>query len=209
MTELITFPKDLTVKVEADYAEVAAHVEGLKIETQEDYEKSIEYLASIKKRIKRLDETRKGLLQPINEAVKEANNKFKMLSEPYAKLEFALRAVVNDYIRREEKRAQIIADQERKKREDELKRIEAAKKKGEVVEENIAPVKVEQANLSVRTEAGFGSTKKRWTFEVVDIEKVPKQFLIVDSVAVNNEIRGGIREIEGLKIYQKTEISIR
>jgi len=213
---IILFPEELDQKVKTDYQELVLQVEGLQINSHDDYESAVTFLAAIKQRLKRLEDRRKELLQPFNSAVKDANNKFKVLSEPYSKLEVSLRMVLNDYIRREEKKAQIKADEERRRREEEEARkakasAESAKNK-EVVEqpeEALPPVKVEQPDLSVRTGAGYGHTKKRWQFEVVDIEKVPKQFLDVNSPAVNAEIRGGIREIPGLRIYQSSEIAIR
>lgn len=48
-----------------------------------------------------------------------------------------------------------------------------------------------------------------WTFEVVDINAVPREYLVLDETAVRRAIQAGIREIPGLKIYQKPLLYIR
>ena len=61
----------------------------------------------------------------------------------------------------------------------------------------------------VEVERGVSKTQKRWTFEVVDINKVPAEFLVVDTSEVNNAISDGVRTIKGLKIYQKETLVVR
>lgn len=43
----------------------------------------------------------------------------------------------------------------------------------------------------------------RWDFEVEDLEKVPREYFILDPVKVRKAIRGGVRDIPGLSIYLK------
>ncbi len=74
------------------------------------------------------------------------------------------------------------------------------------------------------TRGGYGAsagTTKRWTFEVEDIAKVPRQFLMVNTVAVNDAIKAdakamkegkegaAMRTIAGLRIFQKSSTVVR
>lgn len=46
-------------------------------------------------------------------------------------------------------------------------------------------------------------------FTIEDIGKVPREFLIVDEKLVKKAIKAGIREIEGIKIFEKKTIKMR
>jgi hypothetical protein len=51
-------------------------------------------------------------------------------------------------------------------------------------------------------------TAKRWTFEVIDIGRVPTKYLEISSAAVRLAIRNGEREIKGLRIYQEEGLRV-
>ena len=65
--------------------------------------------------------------------------------------------------------------------------------------------KAEVVNLS--TENNIVS--KVWDFELVDISAVPQEFIILNDKAVRQAIREGVREIKGIKIFQKARVSIK
>lgn len=48
-----------------------------------------------------------------------------------------------------------------------------------------------------------------WSFEVVDIKKVPVKFHTVDAKAINIEIRKGIRNIKGIEIKKRRSLQVR
>lgn len=92
--------------------------------------------------------------------------------------------------------------------------------KGEVVEAPIeaeplpeltvvAPVAV--PDFSMKTDQGTAYTRKQWTFdeEAVDLASVPREFLKLDEVKVREAIASGVREISGVKIYEKETIVTR
>ena len=47
-----------------------------------------------------------------------------------------------------------------------------------------------------------------WGFDVVDVGKVPSEFLTVDGAKVRNEIKSGVRRIPGLKIDHKRTLQV-
>jgi hypothetical protein len=60
----------------------------------------------------------------------------------------------------------------------------------------------------------FGSEKlkgttKTWTFEIDNLDLVPREYLLVDEVKIREAVREGVRTIPGVKIYQKEGISLR
>ena len=63
--------------------------------------------------------------------------------------------------------------------------------------------------LKVTTDNGTVYERKYWTFKIVNFDKIPREYLMVDSKKVNAAIRAGIRNIDGLEIYQEVEIATR
>jgi hypothetical protein len=51
-------------------------------------------------------------------------------------------------------------------------------------------------------------TRQVWDFEIVDLDKVPRDYMAVLSPVVREAIQLGVREIPGLRIFSKTSVSI-
>lgn len=67
--------------------------------------------------------------------------------------------------------------------------------------------------ISTADEISVGNSmttfRKYITFEIVDITKVPAEYLSVDTKAINQAIRNGVRDIPGLKIFEKLSTVMR
>jgi hypothetical protein len=48
-----------------------------------------------------------------------------------------------------------------------------------------------------------------WSFEVENLSTVPRDFLMLDEQKIRNAIRAGIREIPGIKVFQKQQTVYR
>lgn len=141
---------------------------------------------------------------------------------------------VEEQRRREREQAQQKAADELQKRLDkeneELKRKlqEEAQKKAEqnAIAKGQDPTKVVVAEVKVesiqvvrpvlskkgtttRTETGAAYQKKHWTFKVVDASVVPREYLVVSDNKVRDAIRGGLRTIPGIEIYEEDSTSFR
>lgn len=66
-----------------------------------------------------------------------------------------------------------------------------------------APVFSSGGNFAVK------GTTRRWTFKITDATLVPREFLIVDEVAIRKAILAGTRSIAGIEIFQDTSLTIR
>lgn len=53
---------------------------------------------------------------------------------------------------------------------------------------------------------GAVHVSKTWTYEIVDPAAVPRDFLAVDGPAIQRAIRGGVREIPGVRIYERESV---
>ena len=62
---------------------------------------------------------------------------------------------------------------------------------------------------TVSTALGAATVRKVWTFRVVALSAVPREYLLVDEPKVRKAIAGGARDIPGLVIYQEEALSLR
>jgi hypothetical protein len=51
---------------------------------------------------------------------------------------------------------------------------------------------------------------RNWTFEVIDLDRVPRTYLSLDTEAVRAAItKKGVRDIPGLRIFQSENLRVR
>jgi len=189
---------ELITKAEADKlrkknAPIVARADKMIISTIAHEEKATTELKVIKDGLKFIEDRRTAITKPLNQSIKAANNMFKEIAQPLKDADAVIRKKIMDF---REKQAEIARKEEEKR----AKIRESHKKKGHKVH---APVFIEPVVSSTTV------TQKRWTFDVEDISKVPIEYLVVDSAAVRESIIDGVREISGLRIYQKESLSIR
>lgn len=75
-----------------------------------------------------------------------------------------------------------------------------------------APVPVQPthaAAFSTGTTTPVKGITKTWTYEILNEQVIPREYLVVDTAAITAAIRQGIREIPGVKIFQKEGLTIR
>lgn len=143
--------------------------------------------------IKEIEKERKEIVQPLNEAVKKTNAFFKKVSSPYATLKVAL----SDKLLQWEKAQQAT-------------RAMAEAALEATTDEDPEEIKaLLVASVAQAKRAKGIKVRKTWDFEVTDIDQVPKEYLLLDVCkrSVLARVKDGIREIPGLRIFQKESIS--
>ena len=179
-------PVEVIQKAESDAALMSQQAEAIQVTTTEQEEDAYLALTQIKQVIKTIETNRKEITAPLNASLKAANALFKVLSKPFVEADKIVRNKVMDFRYLQEEKAA----KELERRE----KIQAAHaKKGHVTHEIIQP----KAEVSKVT-----TVAKRWTFEVVDVGKVSREYLVLDNPSVNKAIRNGVREIDGLSVFQ-------
>ena len=58
-------------------------------------------------------------------------------------------------------------------------------------------------------EDGKLSKVKKWTWELEDEVAVPREYLALDAKKIDDAVKQGVRNIPGIKIFEKEEISMR
>lgn len=63
-----------------------------------------------------------------------------------------------------------------------------------------------------RVQGDYGTTaslRGKWVHEVTDLSLVPAPYLMVNDAAIKAAIKGGVRAIPGVRIYQETKVQVR
>lgn len=158
---------------------------------------------------------RKALVKPLNDHVKWINQQFKDAQAPLTQADTIGRQKLGNYQREVEYQRR--EEAERLRREEESRRLaeaEAAEQAGDTDKVDQAldeAVHIPDAPRAAPTRGNFGSssTRKTWKYRLVDVTKVPVQFLQLDDQAIRAEIRGGVRTIPGLEIFEDEQVVIR
>ncbi len=160
------------------------------IKTDEDVTKATEVLVKIKDQIKAYEDERQEYTKPINETLRKLNARFKELTEPLRNGERILKDAIVEYRAiKEEKRAEQEAKLQKKNGNTDI-----------VVESSLPDI--------VESKSGETRITRRWVFEVIDENKIPRGWLTIDERKINDAIKEGVRDIPGLKIFQKEDISV-
>ena len=166
---------------------------------QSQADEANEILTKINYGLKQIEGKRTSFTAPLNQSLKEINATFKKMVEPikYAKESLTSRLMSwrrQEQARIDEERAKAVREEERRR-----KIQEAHAAKGHVVKEDITPV-VKPIPFSVNDTT---KVQLRWTYEIEDDTKIPRDYLTVNGPAITQAVRAGVRDIPGVKIYQK------
>jgi hypothetical protein len=178
--------------------------------TDEDTEKAAVSMGVQAKKLKgTIESKRKEVVKNPNEFVKSVNSFCKGFTDRLGSIETGLKGKISDYQYRIELERRK-AEEEARKAQMELQRQmdEEAKKAGVEAPKLPDPV-IPEKSKSTRTEDGSASQRKEWTFEIEDEAKVPREYLVLDTQKVRTAVRMGVREIPGIKIYERTTTVFR
>jgi len=206
--EIAVLPKEIGDKILSEYKTLEEALGDFHVRSEEDYGKAGETLILVKKRLDRIDELDEQWNGGLKKALKEQQARFRFFAEPFKKINEFLRLEMNNWNR---KKALAQQEEERIKREEQKKLMaEAAKGDQEAAKKavEIEPAKENLPEKKVVTEAGAVNTQKHWTFDVTDLSKVPLEFMVVDTKKVNAAIKTGVREIEGINIYETEAVRV-
>jgi len=152
------------------------------------------FLKQVKDFENSVEEKRLKITQPLNQSLKEINDIFKKLKEPLIEARVSLTKKIIDWKTAEAKRLEVEEARRRKIQE-------AHEVKGHEVKD---PVILERPDNKI----GNTQTRKVWKWRMVSFSKLSDAYKTTNDVYINQKIREGAREIEGLEIYQEEQLSI-
>jgi len=179
--------------IEGQISPLIEQADGFIIDSIEAIENVSPFLRRIKDMEKVIEDKRIEFTKPLNQSLKAINETFKKLKEPLVQARTLLTGKILNWKRIEAER---IAREEAKR-----ERIANIASKVGIKIKPVEPEKIE-------SKIGNVQTRKVWTWQVTNWEKVPDEYKELDTVAINQAIRDGVRDIKGLKIYQEEKLAI-
>jgi hypothetical protein len=193
MTEIAVIDKEEIVEV---ISKIEKLHELYNSETNSDnaiHKKSISL--DLSKIAKTLDLKRQDYVMPALEEQRRINGFFKPVIDRLDAMSKGFIKQVNDFVQLEAKRE--------RERQAQIAKEEAEKLlSGQKLDPKPEPIRPVSPNVTV-------STQTVWIYEVADLSKVPREYLDIDTVKVNQAIKAGVRDIPGLKIRSEERVTRR
>jgi len=189
-------------KYEAVVAEMKAKAAAITITDKATDIQAVEMIGQAAAMAKAIESKRKEIVKSPNEFVKAVNQ----FSRPYSDALAAIKGELDQkhirFAQEEERRRlelQRKANEEAARLQSEIN--EAAKLANEDIQVVVAPVAVAQDRVT-RTQSGSTSIRSVWAAEVTDFAILPDKYKKVDMASINTDVKGGIRNIPGVRIYE-------
>ena len=205
---------------------IEERVKSIEVTDAISYDSAVMFLKEISQKKKDFKSQRDKYVKPMKDSIKAIDEKLQAPIKLLEKMEDTVRITLNNYLAEVQKREQERLALEKKKAEDEaLREIEnlenmkaQAGEYDEVTQKAIQrTIENKQNNLieatatdtKVNLSTDNATVSMVWDFEILDKSQIPLEYLKVDEVAIRSAIRAGERTINGVKIYQKPQISLR
>lgn len=190
-------------------ARMEAEVNAVVVNSDATASQATEMTGQVKRLAKAVDDRRKEIIAEPDSFVRKVNGFVKPISDRLKALEAALKKKLGDYAYQQELQRREIERRQREEQEKLQKQIDAEAKARGVESVTVAPVAVQPKQGPTRSEGAVASTVLVWDFEVEDDTKVPRVYLMVDEKLIREAIRGGIRDIPGVRIFERAEMRVR
>lgn len=218
--------ENLINPVEIKAREFLLKIRSSEIINEGDNLKACELLKEINSYNKTVKSLKAAEEAPFKSSLKEITEKYKNALDFLAEAEKLLRSKISDYAEIKLERLREIQKLDTKRAEEiaikKLDELQALKEssgdydkvtKAALISSIDSKVNAVIEEISTADEISVGNSmttfRKYITFEIVDITKVPAEYLSVDTKAINQAIRNGVRDIPGLKIFEKLSTVMR
>lgn len=194
----------------------------LAITTREECETAAGVLAEIKGQARNLEDRRKEITGPLDDAKKRIMDLFRAPAAALAEAERAIKAAIGKF---HEDQERIRIEQERAQRELQQREQERLRKLAAKAEERGDTAKAEEFAAKEQQVASFQPTglaegtagiqgmsiRKNWTFRITDEAKIPREYLIPNETMIGKfaQATKGKVQLPGIEIYEETSIASR
>lgn len=180
------------------------YADHLEVQDDATEKEAIDAAARSKKLMNALETERKRVIEAPDKFVRSVNAFCRTFKEPLDGVASTLRQKIATY--------QFQKELERRKVEKAMQeeaarlqaKLEVEAKEAGVEPPPVMPVPAPRPDSMTRTESGASaSIRTAWTGEVIDPDQVPREFCSPDEKKITAGVKSGIREIPGVRIYEK------
>ena len=197
-----------------------------RIDNEADKENACILLKEVSDYTKAIETQRKELTKPLKDEVKEIEEKFKAPLQFLKEADNILRGKINHFLNEQRAKREAEALAKKQLAEDEAlnqaEELEALKSGAgdyddvtrkamiEAIEEKQNKIIDATAKKETINQSSANSTVRTvWAFRLIDLKKVPAQYIQLNETAIRQAIKDGERHIDGLEIFQQSQVAIR
>jgi hypothetical protein len=194
-----------------EFAPLQARITEFHITDATIYE-AAEFRSELKAFREKAAASEKEIVSPLKKAYEDARAPYLALRKKIDEVESLLNKRLSEYAAAENERRRLI---EQREREVQLAALKAAQEEAEKKADVEAVIALEEAQAHVETkpqenklrsvEIGTAkvSFRDNWTYEITNASELPREYLCPDTAKINAAVKGGAREIPGLRIYNQ------
>jgi hypothetical protein len=189
--------------------EMVRQAQGLEVKTDETNQEAVRMGTSAKGLTKKIELARKQVIEQPSDFVKGINAFCKLFTDKLASIEELMKSKISSYRAFQEQQRREAEIAMKKATEDLQKDLDKkAKETGTEPVKLTEPIVPKRESVT-RTETGSAHARKVWDFEIIDVKAVPREYLVVSTTLVRDAVRGGVREIPGMRIYERDGTTFR
>ncbi|MCK4497272.1 MAG: hypothetical protein KAU24_03695 [Candidatus Aenigmarchaeota archaeon] len=183
------------------------------VNSQNTLNRANDFLKDIKAFLKHLDDFFDDNIARLHKAHKEAKAQKTHFEDPPKRALAIVREVIRKYLVEQEglrREAEEKARQEKEKKFEEARELEKEGKK-----EKAEEIRKEETALATPlppvVKANGTHLRTHWTWQVVDIDKVPKEYFVLDALKINSIVRAmkDKTNIPGIRAFQESTVATR
>lgn len=171
-------------------------INGLEVTDANSMAEAAERGVKVKNAIKKLEDMRKEVVGPLNDQVKEVNNKFKFFTEPLEKAKDTLNAKMVAFQRAEMARVQAERERAERARQEELEKIRKEKEEAEAALEAKKKI-INDERLSAEKESELKQMIEDEEKEMLEMAELERQQTLVPTVI--EPVQKTVRTLSGAK----------
>lgn len=201
--------KDLEIRV-SSFPDRASFIA---VHSQATLDRANDFLKTIKTFQKQLDDFFDENIKRLHKAHKEAKAQKTQFEEPLNRAEMIVKEEIKKYLVEQDR---IRREEEEKIRQEKERQFEKARELEKAGEKQGAEqIRKDETSLATPlpppVKADGTHLRKHWTWEVEDLEKVPKDLFILDTLRINSIVRTmkDKTNIPGIRVFQEPTIATR